>query len=386
MRALVAAALLAWAYGCVLPLPDTRSGRERNAHGSATAASMPPGHASDEASDEQLTLARSEGQAVSAALLYLEQREAVASAKVRAGDYQVAVAFTPTEPAASTTASATAATHLVVVIQDGYDGRIVPELAVRGELYDASGARVISQQLPFVWHPLLNHYGADLRLAPGAYRVRVWIEPPRLLRHDPINGDRYRTAVFVEVPRLQLDAGALANIRIDPARRALLASAQGVAFARALATMANGVAVDGALRRAGDYVVAVGVEYAEGYWRWVDGSLRYEVAVEESAEKNAHVEVVILDALSGRFMPGIRVRASLYRDGDHIGTSLEPLMWHPWLYHYGKNWRIPSSGPYAIEVSFDRPPYRGYGAACCALFARGQRVRFDRVDMRIGQK
>jgi hypothetical protein len=36
-------------------------------------------------------------------------------------------------------------------------------------------------------------------------------------------------------------------------------------------------------------------------------------------------------------------------------------MWHPWLYHYGANWRVPGSGAYAVEVRFQPPAYRRYG-------------------------
>src|SRR3954470_13935989 len=80
---------------CVTRAPGLDSGPRSNPFGGASEPSLPPGQASDEATDDQLALARDEGRTVDAALRYLFAREAYSGEEVRAGDYRIAVALTP---------------------------------------------------------------------------------------------------------------------------------------------------------------------------------------------------------------------------------------------------------------------------------------------------
>jgi len=364
------------APACVVRAPGLDSGPRSTAFGASTEPSMPPGQASEEATDDQLALARNEGNAVDAAVDYLISREAYSGARVRAGDYRIAVALTPLVGAAA----GAQACHLAVIVADGYDGRVVPELAVRATVFDTKGHVLAEQPLPFVWHPLVHHYGADVSLgAAGPYRVQVSVAPARMRRHDPTNGDRYEQPTVAEVGWLGLGNEVP---RVDHRQRQSLAVAQGSAYRRALATMSDGVAVDGASKRVGDYVVAYAVEFAEGYWYLANGKLRYYERTDESSETNAHVEVAVLDAETGRFMPGLSVTATLYKNGERVDTLPEPFMWHPWVYHYGANWRVPGAGRYSLEVAFERPPY----AEGTLRFPTGGHVRFEAVDLAVGQK
>ena len=57
---------------------------------------------------------------------------------------------------------------------------------------------LFSQPAGFLWHPFLHHYGFNARVpGEGPYAVRVHIEPPAWMRHDPVNGKRFGTAVDV---------------------------------------------------------------------------------------------------------------------------------------------------------------------------------------------
>lgn len=357
------------------------------AAGVSTAPMTPPHQASDEATADQLQLALDEGQAVDAAVRYLLCREAAFGREARAGEYQIALALMPRDPAPPIGPSASVPVHVAVVVRDGFDGRLVPELNLSLALFDARGTRVGGGALPFLWHPLVNHYGLDTELpGPGPFRAEIEIEPFRLMRHDPINGDRFAKTTRAEFVGLTADPAALAAIHPDPVRRAELAQAQGAALEHALATMIGGVAADGAVVRRGDYVVAYAVELAEGYFHWQNGELQYDLGVEESAEQNAHVEVAILDAETGRFLPALAVQAQLLRGGESIGTFEEPLMWHPWIYHYGRNWRVPSEGKYSLDIRFDAPRWHIYGAAAGPRFQQGETVHFDDVRMKVGQK
>lgn len=376
---------------CLVRAPGLDSGPRTTPFGADSEPSLPPAQVSEEATQDQLALAREQGRAVDAAVSYLLSREAFSGAEVRANDYRVAVALTPVErvtrehaaPGAEPSAPPRSL-HLAVIVSDGYDGRIVPELEVRAKVLDVRGETLADRPLPFVWHPLVCHYGADLTLAAaGPYRVSVSIAPARMRRHDPVNGDRYDKPAFADVAWLTTER---APPGVDAHARSLLARAQGAAYRHALATMSDGVAVDGASRRSGDYVVAYSVEFAEGYWYFAHGGLHYAQRVDESAETNAHVEVAVVDADTGRFLPGLAVRATLYKDGRRVGEEPQPFMWHPWVYHYGMNWRVPGAGRYALEVAFERPPYADVDDEGTPRFASGGRVRFEGVDIAVGQK
>jgi hypothetical protein len=115
--------------------------------------------------------------------------------------------------------------------------------------------------------------------------------------------------------------------------------------------------------------------------------LHYDVSFEQSAARNSHVEVGALDALTGRFLPDLKVRATVLRDGHELGTMAQPFMWHPWLYHYGENWRVPRSGSYDVRVHADPPPFRRYGPQVAgAAMATAIDTTFHGIRIVTGQK
>jgi hypothetical protein len=75
--------------------------------------------------------------------------------------------------------------------------------------------------------------------------------------------------------------------------------------------------------------------------------------------------------------------------GEHVGTRQRRLMWHPWLYHCGENWRIPASGSYTLVIHLGpatctrrdgsryhgRPRTRAGSSCLCATcsFSRAER-------------
>ena len=126
-----------------------------------------------------------------------------------------------------------------------------------------------------------------------------------------------------------------------------LAKAQGEAMQQALEHMIQKEADDGAEKRAGDYLVGYAVEEAEGMYHLHAGELQWH----EPEDENVHVEVSVRDGADGRFVPGLTVYATLIdRAGRKVGTHQQPFLWHPWLYHYGRNWRVPGDGEYTLQV------------------------------------
>lgn len=405
------------AAGCLTINPNAPRGLRDTEAGRGTAPQLPPFEPSDEATAEELERARDQGNAVTREFDWVREHEAVASAEMAVGEYRVAYAITPALPYAEPDAGGRLVrhdprpgeVHLGVVVRDAADGRLVPGLAVRVTLVDASGRAVDARPLPYGWYPLLNRYGDNLRwpglgaggatAADGApVTVRVDVAPPTYWRHDPSNGDRFADSVTAEFTRVTVHAAALARAAAaatspaaDTARRTL-AAGEGAALARSLAEMASNVAVSGASTRAGEYLPYVAFERAEGYWEphgtTPDGiGLRYTIEADESAERNAHLEIGVRDSLTGRFIPGLRVRGTvLDARGRTVGTYEPPFMWHSWIHHYGMNFRVARSGAYRVRVHADPPAYRRYGPDAERVFVAPLDAEIDHLKIVTGQK
>lgn len=161
-----------------------------------------------------------------------------------------------------------------------------------------------------------------------------------------------------------------------------MARRQGEAYGEALELMTGKVAHDGGQRRAGDYLVGYAVEEAEGMYRPAAG----ELAWQEPENENLHLEIAVRDAGDGRFVPGLTVHATLITaDGDVVGTHRQPLLWHPMIYHYGRNWHVPGDGRYRLRVRIDPPPFMRHDRINGRRFAEPVEVQFDDVRVRTGR-
>jgi len=108
---------------------------------------------------------------------------------------------------------------------------------------------------------------------------------------------------------------------------------------------------------------------------------------QEPAEQNAHVEISVCDARDGRFIPGLTVLVTLVDSkGKTIGTHQQPFLWHPWLYHYGLDWAVPSSGSYKLHVQVTVPSFPRHDKKNGQFFNRQVEVTFENVEIKVGQK
>ncbi len=136
-------------------------------------------------------------------------------------------------------------------------------------------------------------------------------------------------------------------------------------------------------QRAGDYEVAIAVEEAEGMWVRRDG----ELAWQDPGEENAHVEVCVRDGADGRFVPGLEVTVTLTGpDGNEVGSHAQPFLWHPWLYHYGRNWQVPGEGEYRVRVRIEPPEFMRHDHENGRRYAEAVVVEFDGVPFEPGAK
>lgn len=162
-----------------------------------------------------------------------------------------------------------------------------------------------------------------------------------------------------------------------------MARAQGDALKRAAVHMMEEEADDGGETHAGDFLVAYAVEEAEGLYHFRDGELEWR----NPADENCHLEILVRDAADGRFVPGLTVTATLLAgDGSEVGTHRQPFLWHPWLYHYGRNWRVPREGAYTLRVRIDPPEYARHDKENGLRYREPVEVEFEDVRIQPGQK
>ncbi len=155
---------------------------------------------------------------------------------------------------------------------------------------------------------------------------------------------------------------------------------QGEAYAAALEAMNRESGAN--VMRAGEYEVALVVEKAEGLYH-LQGT---ELVWQKPTTENAHIEVAVRDAADGRFIPGLTVHVTVLDANDtEIGTHEQPFLWHPWIYHYGRNWEVPGEGEYKIRVRIDTPTFMRHDPKNGKRYTEPVEVEFRR-HIKPGQK
>ncbi len=161
-----------------------------------------------------------------------------------------------------------------------------------------------------------------------------------------------------------------------------LGRTQGEALTHTLRHMMEEVAHDGREVQSGEYLVAYAVEEAEGMYVSKGHTLEWA----KPDKENAHIEVAVRDAADGRFIPGLKVEVTVIDgDGNEMGPHELPLLWHPYLYHYGRNWTLPEDGRYTLKVRFDAPTFARHDEKNGYRFLEGAEVVFENVKVKRGQ-
>ena len=157
---------------------------------------------------------------------------------------------------------------------------------------------------------------------------------------------------------------------------------EGDAYRTSVTYMATRVANDGATKEAGDYLVGYAQEEAEGmYHLEEEGDFEFV----EPDEENAHLEIVVADRGDGRFVPYCDVEATLERDGETVGPEEIPFVWHPGVYHYGKNIEVPESGSYDLHVEIQPPGFHRHDEQNGDRYGETVEVTFEGIDVETGQ-
>jgi uncharacterized protein involved in high-affinity Fe2+ transport len=107
----------------------------------------------------------------------------------------------------------------------------------------------------------------------------------------------------------------------------------------------------------------------------------------EPDRENAHIEISVRDAADNRFIPGLDVTVTVKdKEGKQIGKRRQPFLWHPWLYHYGLNWRLPGPGKYTLEVNVKAPSFMLHDRKNGKRYLKDVDVVFKNVKIETGKK
>jgi hypothetical protein len=161
-----------------------------------------------------------------------------------------------------------------------------------------------------------------------------------------------------------------------------LGRAEGEAFGRVLKHMLEDVADGGREIASGDYLIAYAAEKAEGMYVPKNGGFEWQ----EPKGENIHIEVAVRDRADGRLIPGLDIDVTVIDgNGKEIGTHRHPLLWHPYLYHYGRNWALPGDGVYSLRVRFPAPQFHRHDKVNGNRFSKGADVTFGNVELKTGK-
>lgn len=156
----------------------------------------------------------------------------------------------------------------------------------------------------------------------------------------------------------------------------------GEAYHTSVTYMATEVAHTGDVKQVGEYYVGIAQEEAEGLWE-LQGENEFEWV--EPDDENCHVEVVVTDAEDKRFVPHLDVEVTLSNDETEVGPFDVDFLWHPGLFHYGKNVEIPEGGTYDVHVEIEPPTFHRHDHQNGDRYGETVEVTFDDVDIEAGQ-
>ena len=107
--------------------------------------------------------------------------------------------------------------------------------------------------------------------------------------------------------------------------------------------------------------------------------------LELTGKDNVSLAVLVRDSRTGRLIPGLKPQASLIAvDGKLYGPGEMPPVVQSWLYHYGRNARIPRKGLYQLRVHLDAPGFRRWGRQS-ERFAAPADIEFEDVSLQPGK-
>lgn len=162
-----------------------------------------------------------------------------------------------------------------------------------------------------------------------------------------------------------------------------MAAEEGAAYLKSLDYMATKVADAGGKTRAGDYIVAFAQERAEGMYHLKGDRLEW---VEAPQDMNCHMEIAVADAADHRFIPYLKIECVLSKDGKEVVAFEPEFLWHPGLYHYGKDLKLPGDGVYDLTIKIAPPTFPRHDEKNGKRYGEPVRVEFKNVKVTVGHE
>lgn len=161
-----------------------------------------------------------------------------------------------------------------------------------------------------------------------------------------------------------------------------MARTEGEAYHSSATYMMTKVADNGDIKEVGDYFVGFAQEEAESMWE-LQGEDDFELI--DPGENNCHIEVVVTDRADKRFVPSLDVTLTLEGEGETVGPVEVPFLWHPGLYHYGRNLQVPGEGTYDLHIEIAPPTFKRHDKENGDRYGETVETTFEDVEITTGQ-
>jgi hypothetical protein len=99
---------------------------------------------------------------------------------------------------------------------------------------------------------------------------------------------------------------------------------------------------------AGSFRVAYTITPAEGWWDKAGGGT---LAWHDAPDNNVHLRIFVLDGVDGRFIPELKLRATLTDANGNERSASVDYGWYPLLNAYGGNVPLDTDSSYTLRVS-----------------------------------
>jgi hypothetical protein len=118
------------------------------------------------------------------------------------------------------------------------------------------------------------------------------------------------------------------------------------------------VEAEGGRTTSGDWEVAYIVEPAEPWFETTGGE---PTRREPAAGETHHLEIIPIDAATGRIVPDVPIRLEVLDDTGEVVDEQELMFFHAEFFHYAHNFSIPDEGDYTLRASLQPPQSPRHG-------------------------
>ena len=130
------------------------------------------------------------------------------------------------------------------------------------------------------------------------------------------------------------------------------------------ATLAEEIEAEGGRTTSGDWEVAYIVEPAEPWFETTDGE---PTRREPAAGETHHLEIIPIEAATGRIVPEVPIRLELLDDTGEAVDEKELMFFNAEFFHYAHNFSIPDEGDYTLRATLQPPEFTRHGESVEAL-------------------